>query len=89
MGTSPPPCIVCGGMTLPYSVCCVFPAEVFITYSVTHTLFSLLFRPNFALIEQGLNRLLTVAMSAEPKFKSLEENFYLLLKTGRFEVVGL
>jgi hypothetical protein len=47
------------------------------------------FRPNFTLIEQGLNRLLAVAMSAEPNFSSLDENFYQLLQSERFQVVGL
>ena len=46
-------------------------------------------RPNFDLVEQGLNRLLAMAMSAEPDFVSLEENFYQLLKSERFQVVGL
>lgn len=46
-------------------------------------------RPNFTLVEQGLNRLLAIAMSAEPNFSSLEDNFYQLLKSERFHVVGL
>lgn len=46
-------------------------------------------RPNFTLVEQGLNRLLAIAMSAEPTFSSLEENFYQLLQSERLQVVGL
>jgi serine/threonine protein kinase len=46
-------------------------------------------RPNFSLVEQGLNRLLAVAMSAEPNFSSLEENFYQLLKSHSFHLIGL
>ena len=46
-------------------------------------------RPNFTLTEQGLNRLLAIAMSAEPNLSSVNDNFYQLLQSERFQVVGL